>query len=122
MNPLIKIAEELKSKLQDMLNHLYKEEQAKKDARMEAFKRGEQYFTDEELRYAAIARCPCGHGMAYPKDGFSTMHGYWDCSAIWKGCADPDVKHESQLPFAFYEIKSEDQPSAHGATTRRLPE
>lgn len=73
-------------------------------------------FTDDELRYSAHHLCPCGHGIAYPKDcgGFH----YWDCSAILKGIADQSVKHTDRLPFAFYEIKSEDQPSAGGATTR----
>jgi hypothetical protein len=47
----------------------------------------------------------------------------WDCSAILLGDAiasgEPGaVKHTSQLPFIFYEIKSEHQPSANGATTR----
>lgn len=82
-----------------------------------------------KLVYAASARCLCGAGMAYPKNGDYPdgkpkgplrwpYSGYWDCSAILLGTADPAVKHEAQLPFAFYEIKSEDQPSARGATTR----
>lgn len=73
-------------------------------------------FTDDELRYSAVALCPCGHGIAYPKN--CPMNHYWDCSAILKGIADPSVKHTDQLPFMFYEIKSEDQPSANGSTTR----
>lgn len=79
----------------------------------------------KQLRYAATARCTCGAGMAYEPGGESgkPIHGYWDCSAILTGTAIPSgqpgaVKHESRLPFAFYEIKSEGQPSAHGATTR----
>ena len=82
-----------------------------------------------KLVYAARVRCPCGAGMAYPKDGDYPdgqpegpmrwpHNGYWDCSAILLGTADPAVKHEAKLPFAFYEIKSEDQPSARGETTR----
>lgn len=48
---------------------------------------------------------------------------FWDCSAILLGTAIPSgapgaVKHEARLPFAFYEIKSENQPSAGGVTTR----
>jgi hypothetical protein len=80
--------------------------------------RGE-YFTDKELRYAAFSRCGCGAGMAYPK-GAPPNH-YWDCSDILTGRADPrrPVQHSARLSFAFYEIKSEDQPSANGATTRR---
>lgn len=80
-------------------------------------------FTDGELRYAATARCPCGAGLAYPpdavpEDGPFRYWSYWDCSAILKGTADPAVQHTAQLPFAFYEIKCEAQPSARGATTR----
>ena len=74
-------------------------------------------FTDEDLIYAAYNLCPCGHGMAYPRD-CGGGH-YWDCSAILKGIAnDPTVKHTDRLPFSMYSIKSEGQPSANGATTR----
>lgn len=75
-------------------------------------------FTDEELRYSATDLCPCGHGIAYPVQcGFTH---YWDCSAILKGIADPSVEHCGKLPFVFYEIKSEQQPSAQGRTTRGM--
>jgi hypothetical protein len=65
--------------------------------------------SEKQLTYAAHAGKP--------------IHGYWDCSAILTGEAIPvgqpgAVKHEARLPFAFYEIKSENQPSARGATTR----
>ena len=70
-------------------------------------------FTDEELVYAASLLCPCGHGLAYPKD-CGPFH-YWDCSAILKGIADPKAKHSGQLPFAFYDVKAE---SEHAGTTR----
>lgn len=77
------------------------------------------------LVYAAHSRCPCGAGLAYDpclEDESSVFvgpaSGYWDCSAILLGTADQNVKHTDKLPFAFYEIKSEGQPSANGATTR----
>jgi hypothetical protein len=75
---------------------------------------------ESRLTYAAFARCPCGAGMAYDPVGESgkPFGGYWDCSAILLGVADKSVKHSAQLPFAFYEIKSDQQPSAGGATTR----
>lgn len=73
-------------------------------------------LTDADLVYAATVRCPCGAGMAHPVD--ADMRGAWDCSAILKGTAARDVKHEAQLPFVFYAVKSENQPSAGGATTR----
>jgi hypothetical protein len=78
------------------------------------------------MTYAATARCPCGAGLAYDdtciEEPFK-IPSYWDCSAILLGTAIPQgepgaVKHTDRLPFAFYEIKSEGQPSAHGATTR----
>lgn len=79
--------------------------------------RGEgQPFTAEELRFAATARCPCGAGLAYPKDIGGT--GWWECSAILMGTDSKGVKHGGQLPFLSWEVKSEDQPSANGRTTR----
>lgn len=79
-------------------------------------------YRDKDLVYAARARCLCGAGMAYPR-GASPFH-YWDCSDILTGRAAPRgqagaTKHEAQLPFAYYEILSEGQPSARGATTRK---
>jgi hypothetical protein len=75
-------------------------------------------LTDAELVYAAYARCPCGAGMAYPK-GIGG-HGFWDCSAILTGRAyiSGEVKHTDRLPFVFWKVKSEVQPSVNGATTR----
>jgi hypothetical protein len=77
-------------------------------------------FTDAELKYAAYARCPCGAGMAYPRN--TSTFGYWDCSAILKGTADKNVQHTAQKPFTFWEIKGEGQPSVNGATTRPVTE
>lgn len=74
-------------------------------------------FTPDELRFAATSRCPCGAGIAYPK-GMEPMGGFWDCSAILLHTDDKTKTHTDRLPFAFYEIESEDQPSAGGATTR----
>lgn len=78
-------------------------------------------FTDADLVYSAMSRCPCGAGLAYPK-GVSHRH-YWDCADILTGRAIPSgqsgsKQHTDRLPFAFYEVKSENQPSAEGATTR----
>lgn len=80
------------------------------------------------LIYASAARCPCGAGLAYdPSDtGEGTPFkgpSAWECSAILLGTAIPSgqpgsVTHTDKLPFAFYEIKSESQPSARGRTTR----
>lgn len=77
------------------------------------------------LIYAATKRCLCGAGLAYEPGGESgrPIQGYWDCSAILLGEAIPtgepgSVQHVDRLPFTFYEIKSEQQPSAQGQTTR----
>lgn len=79
----------------------------------------------DRLVYSAWSRCPCGAGLAYDpcfEDENSVfkgpLSGCWDCSAILLGIADKGVTHTAQLPFAFYEISSEGQPSANGATTR----
>jgi hypothetical protein len=79
-----------------------------------------------KMTFAATARCPCGAGLAYDDTCISEpfkIPSYWDCSAILLGEAIPageegSVQHTAALPFTFYEIKSEDQPSARGATTR----
>jgi len=78
-------------------------------------------FTDDVLIYAATTRCECGAGMAYPTS--IGPHGAWHCSDILTfraaTSASPEAKtHTNPLPFSFYSIKSENQPSAHGATTR----
>lgn len=80
----------------------------------------------ERLIFAAYSRCPCGAGLAYDpcyEDEDSVfkgpLSGFWDCSDILLGVANVAVKHTDKLPFAFYEVKSEQQPSVNGATTRR---
>ena len=89
-------------------------------------------WKDSELRYAARARCRCGAGLAYapsdPGRPDSPFKGpsAWDCSdcltdrAIHSGQPGA-VVHDEAAPFAFYKIKSEDQPSANGETTRPTP-
>lgn len=82
----------------------------------------------DRIVYAAHERCLCGAGLAYDplfEDEASVfkgpLSGYWDCSAILTGTADASVQHTGKLPFSFYAIKSEQQPSACGATTRIKP-
>jgi len=77
-------------------------------------------FESGELRFAAFTRCECGAGMAYPPS--IGAHGEWNCSAILRGKAPKGGTHSPPLAFAFYEIKSEAQPSAGGATTRPADE
>lgn len=84
-------------------------------------------ITERDLCYAAHKRCPCGAGLAYVPAWYdkpdSPAYRCWDCSAILldtaphKG-AEGATTHTGKLPFVFYEILSEKQPSANGATTR----
>ena len=73
-------------------------------------------FSEDELIFAAFNRCPCGYGLAYPKN--CTLNHYWDCAGILMDKASKSIRHAARLPFMYYEIKSEDQPSANGSTTR----
>lgn len=84
-------------------------------ARWKRFEEQGEFFKDEDLNYAATARCEkCGAGLAYPKN--ADMRHQWTCSNVLKGIGTD--KGHSAFPFMFYEIKSEGQPSAQGATTR----
>lgn len=74
-----------------------------------------------KLVYAAYSRCPCGAGLAYVVG--CGGYGHWDCSDILLGTAIESgqpgaVTHTDRLPFIFWDIKSEQQPSSGGATTR----
>lgn len=98
--------------------------QAQAEAISERVKRTRQAdptaaFSADELRFAATERCACGAGLAYPIG--CNVHDAWHCSAILRGIASRELAHSAPLPFSFYEIKSEDQPSARGATTRDEP-
>ena len=91
---------------------------ANKRARVKVMPR--KVYRDSELIYAAHARCSCGAGFAYAPGGHMR---HWDCSDILTGRAAPigcdgSVKHDDVRPFIFWEILSEKQPSAQGATTR----
>jgi hypothetical protein len=106
-----------------------------KDNKQESESEKLEYFKDEDLIYASTSRCPCGAGLAYPghaskkqmkqwrPDSVFLLWDHWDCSDILTGRAIPSnllgsKTHTDKLPFSFYEIKSENQPSANGRTTR----
>ena len=80
----------------------------------------------KKMIFAASARCTCGAGLAYDETCVEEpfrVPSYWECSTILLGDATASglpgsVTHTPRLPFTFYEIKSENQPSASGATTR----
>lgn len=92
-----------KKAAEETINQFHREEDARFKQRLESG----VPFTDDELLYSAYTLCPCGHGLAYPK-GCGGWH-YRDCSAILKGTADKNVTHTGKLPFAFYDVKSENE-------------
>jgi len=108
-------AREQKAAAEKIINDYCRQEAQAFDAKWTKFQNGELVFSDDELCYAAYSRCrKCGEGLAYPKD--CTSHHQWTCSRVLKGEAK-DGDHDA-FSFVFYEVKSEDQPSAQGATTR----
>lgn len=121
-------AESLRNTLKAIEAEFSKERQAKSEAieaRIAGCLRMADSFQLNELVFAAGSRCTCGAGLAYPKD--IGAWGSWYCSDILLGRAkpgsDPESKqHDAGWPFAFYEIKSENQPSAYGQTTRPVEE
>ncbi|MCK5019990.1 MAG: hypothetical protein KAS32_23250 [Candidatus Peribacteraceae bacterium] len=92
-----------KEESQNVINQFNKEKQEAFNKRMEE----NPIFTDDELFYSATSLCPCGHGLAYPKE-CGGGH-YWDCSAILKGIADKSVEHTAQLPFSMYTFAGESE-------------
>jgi hypothetical protein len=75
-------------------------------------------FKDNELVYAARQRCQCGAGFAYPEN--IGVGGSWHCSKILLGKAVEGSRHDGPMPFMFWDIKSEIETSATGATTRPI--
>lgn len=83
----------------------------------------------KDLIFAVASRCSCGAGLAYRRVLTRGDEHAWECSTRLLGL--PGVTsvnplhsaplHDEPKPFAFYEIKSEGQPSAGGMTTRRVP-
>jgi hypothetical protein len=111
----------LKKPKEERLRQILSDEEKEIKERVNLAKQLKASFRLDELVFSAGARCSCGAGLAYPK-GIGGC-GQWTCSDILLGRAkpsgDPDAKtHDGDLPFAFYEVKSENQPSAYGQTTR----
>lgn len=105
-----------KLKIEQRLQVIYKAQEQEIEEKICLAYQGKGSFADSDLVFAAIARCCCGAGLAYPNN--IGAHGAWHCSDILMGKARKDALHEGKMPFAFYSIKSEDQPSANGQTTR----
>ena len=117
------------SEYNDIINEANKLEQKAKELRNEAYRKKQEELKSknisERLVYSAYSRCPCGAGLAYDpcyedKDSVfvGAFSGYWDCSEILLGTAKNSVQHTAKLPFTFYEVLSQNQPSANGNTTR----
>lgn len=124
MNLKDKTPEELKEIISagrsasEELNSRYRARAEATEARINSVMVGDNEiaFNDDELIYAAGQRCSCGAGYAYPTN--IGPRGSWHCSRILKGQAEPGSRHDGALPFTFWEIRSENQPSANGQTTR----
>jgi hypothetical protein len=107
--------------LQERQREIWAKEHKDCEAKIERVYEGKDAFELNDLVFAAYDKCPCGAGLAYPKN--IGIRGFWDCSDLLLNRAIPKGEegsktHTAQLPFMFYEIKSENQPSAKGATTR----
>ncbi len=98
---------------------------AKRDKLAAEIHAGHKTFADG-LIFSATARCKCGAGLCY-EEGKTGLGGAWTCSVCV--LADRanlpmegwDKSAHQAFPFREYEIKSEDQPSAMGQTTRSEP-
>ena len=105
--------------LENKLKSITDSEEKNVRDRISKAERGQGDFKLDELVFSAGARCHCGAGLCYPKD--IGVNGAWFCSDILLGRAlihENDVQHDRPMFFALYEIKSENQPSANGNTTR----
>lgn len=116
LKKLVALKKEELAPLEAELREIYNNEEKQTEDRIKLAHRVQGNFEEAELVFAAKNRCQCGAGLAHP-NGIG-IHGSWHCSAILLGKADVEVKHTEGYPFSFYNIKSEGQPSAEGATTR----
>lgn len=105
-----------KERAQTTINEFHRQQDDSANARWERFDKNHEAYTDEELIYSATSRCEkCKSGLAYPKNCPSNAR-QWTCSSVLKNIGTD--KGHGAYPFSFYEIKSENQPSAQGQTTR----
>lgn len=72
------------------------------------------------LVYSARERCACGAGFAY--DSRNLRRADWDCSAIILGdalfSAGERGAVDHSAPCQYFDLVSERQPAAMGASTR----
>ncbi len=107
--------------LREKLNEVLRRQEEETDLKIKRCLLNQDKFNDDELTYAADARCDCGAGFAYANT--TGVRGSWYCSDILTGRAIPGnmegaKNHASKMSFIFHEIKSENQPRANGRTTR----
>jgi len=95
-------------------------EQLRREACLEKLEELRAIPIFDRLVFAAVDRCRCGAGMAYDPAGDSgkPITGYWACSKILLGEAWAGEAHHRYYPFTAFELRSEHQPTAKGATTR----
>lgn len=75
-------------------------------------------LTDKDLLYAAISRCRCGAGLAYPLDHNKALEiRAWACAAVLKGEAEGN-QHDS-YDWAMYKIREETAINNAGGWTTR---
>lgn len=73
----------------------------------------------ERLVFTATHRCKCGAGLAYdPVNPWS--HERWCCSEQLLGTEVKGALHTLPIPFAFWDVMSEQSPQARGRTTRTV--
>lgn len=112
-----KKASRLKDECEETMRAYHAQQDDIRNERYKEFLTGKAPYKDEELFYSRNSLCPCGHGLAYVEKCGSNQR-YWDCSAILKGIADENVEHVGQLPFAFYDVKGEQEINGVKQTTR----
>jgi len=120
MNQINELEAQLKP-LHEKLNEILRNQHEQTENKIGRCLKYQDKFNDDELVYAAYERCNCGAGMAYPKS--IGVSGAWYCSDILTGRAIPGKtegakEHSSRKSFMYYEIKSENQSSVKGSTTR----
>lgn len=89
-------------------------------------------FTDYELLYAAVGRCRCGAGLAYPLDhDYARELRAWVCSRVLKeetegpayrklpfGADSVEGEHDA-FDWAFYKVREESSVNNEGGFTTR---
>lgn len=99
----------------EIINTYCRQQNDEGNERWSQYLKGKGY-TDEELVYASRTLCPCGYGLAYPKNCGDQRS--WDCSAVLKLTHDKTVKHTDRLPFAFWSVHAEGETIGNKNTTR----